>query len=203
MGNWFTSAFPGSLFTNELFVARPEPGRRHAMLDNALTTHRRDGPSENRTPDGRELRDALTDLFGFDCPTTLRSIQCLRAGKQAAMRSGGNEVDDGAGRGMKVLQWLAAFVLLAASTSSVRAAEPVTGRWAADPAACGSFGAARPLIVTDTAVRWHDDACRITRMYKTGDTVHIQALCWGEGGERSVPVSRAPTPGGCNCAGTG
>ncbi len=91
---------------------------------------------------------------------------------------------------MRVLQRAAmAFVLLAVGAAPTLAAEPVTGRWAADPAACGSFGGARRLVVTDTAVRWHDDACRITRMYKTGDTVHIQALCWGEGGEHSVPVS--------------
>jgi hypothetical protein len=96
---------------------------------------------------------------------------------------------------MKVLQWLAAVALLAAAAAPARAAEPVTGRWAADPAACGSFGAARPLIVTDTAVRWRDDACRITRMYKTGDTVHIQALCFGADGERSVPVSLRPHGG--------
>ena len=91
---------------------------------------------------------------------------------------------------MKVLQGAAlAFVLLAVGATRAPAAEPATGRWAADPAACGSFGGARRLVVTDTALRWRDDACRIARMYKTGDTVHIQALCWGEGGERSVPVS--------------
>jgi N-hydroxyarylamine O-acetyltransferase len=69
MGNWYTSTFPGSRFTNELFVARPEPGRRHAMLDNVLTTHRRDGPSERRRLTGvSEIRDALTDLFGIRLP---------------------------------------------------------------------------------------------------------------------------------------
>ncbi|HZL31248.1 MAG TPA: hypothetical protein VFC54_09340 [Pseudolabrys sp.] len=77
-------------------------------------------------------------------------------------------------------------------------AEPsVTGRWAADPASCAFFGnaAQSPLIVTDSAVRWHEDACRIARVYKTGDTVHIQALCWGNAGERSVPVSLRPHGG--------
>jgi hypothetical protein len=32
-------------------------------------------------------------------------------------------------------------------------------------------------------------------MYKTGDTVHIQADCWGLTGERSVPVSLRPHAG--------
>jgi hypothetical protein len=32
-------------------------------------------------------------------------------------------------------------------------------------------------------------------MYKTGDTVHIQAFCWGETGEHSVPVSLHPHAG--------
>jgi hypothetical protein len=91
---------------------------------------------------------------------------------------------------MKVLRVTAlAFVLLAVGVSTASAAEPVTGRWAMDPASCSSFGAARPLIVTDTALRWRDDACRIARMYKAGDTVHIQAQCFGADGERSIPVS--------------
>ena len=37
--------------------------------------------------------------------------------------------------------------------------------------------------------------CRIERTYKTGDTVHIQAMCWGNGGERSIPVSLRPHAG--------
>jgi hypothetical protein len=96
---------------------------------------------------------------------------------------------------MKVGQSAAVALIFLAVATPIRAAEPVTGRWAADPASCGSLGAARPLIVTDTALRWHDDACRITRMYKTGDTVHIQALCFGADGERSVPVSLRPHGG--------
>ena len=85
-------------------------------------------------------------------------------------------------------------LLLAANSVSLHAAEAVIGRWAADPSGCSSFGSS-PLIVTDSALRWHDDACRIARMYKTGDTVHIQALCWSFAGERSVPVSLRPHGG--------
>lgn len=78
------------------------------------------------------------------------------------------------------------------------AAESVTGRWAVDESACARFSdtpAQSALIVSERALRWSSDACRIARMYKTGDTVHIQALCWGDAGERSVPVSLRPQGG--------
>jgi hypothetical protein len=91
-----------------------------------------------------------------------------------------------------------AFVLSAAHATSIEAAETVTGRWALDESSCTRFfgtAAHSPLIVTDTALRWSDDVCRIARVYKTGDTVHIQAICWGEGGERSIPVSLRPHAG--------
>jgi hypothetical protein len=87
------------------------------------------------------------------------------------------------------------FVLTAAGVTSSQARETVTGRWALDPASCSGFAFSverMPLVVTDYAVRWRAEACRIARMYKTGDTVHIQAQCWGEGGERSIPVSLRP-----------
>jgi hypothetical protein len=97
--------------------------------------------------------------------------------------------------------WKCATALVALSAlgaSSLQAAESVNGRWAVDESACTRwFGPAAqsPLIVTDTAVRWSDDACRIERTYKTGDIVHIQAMCWGNGGERSIPVSLRPHAG--------
>lgn len=101
---------------------------------------------------------------------------------------------------MSVLRCAAVFVVLAAlSSAPLHAAETVTDRWAADPALCWSFGATAaqsPLIVTDTALRWSANACRIERSYKTGDTVHIQARCWGDGGERSIPVSLRRQAGG-------
>jgi len=91
-----------------------------------------------------------------------------------------------------------AFVVSAASATAIEAAEAVTGRWAVDESACTRFfgtPAQSPLIVSERALRWSSDACRIARMYKTGDTVHIQAMCWGEGGEKSVPVSLRPHGG--------
>jgi hypothetical protein len=89
-----------------------------------------------------------------------------------------------------------AFVLSAANP--IQAAESVTGRWAVDLEACTRFlGVAPdlPLTVTDNSLRWSDDACRIERSYKTGDTIHIQANCWGNGGVRSIPVSLRPHGG--------
>jgi hypothetical protein len=87
---------------------------------------------------------------------------------------------------------------LAVVCAPSQAAESVTGRWAADLSSCSSFSfnaEQSPLVVTGNAVRWRDDACRIARMYKTGDTVHIEALCWSLAGERSIPVSLRPHGG--------
>ena len=100
---------------------------------------------------------------------------------------------------MSVLRGAAvAFVLSAASASAIQAADTVTGRWAVDESACARFfgtQAQSPLVVTERALRWSSDACRIERTYKTGDTVHIQALCAGEAGEKSIPVSLRPHDG--------
>jgi hypothetical protein len=84
------------------------------------------------------------------------------------------------------------LVLYGLNAAASHAEESVNGRWAVNPASCDSFGGSgsqSPLVVTSYAVRWSGDSCRIGRMYKTGDTVHIQALCWGEAGEKSIPVS--------------
>jgi hypothetical protein len=97
--------------------------------------------------------------------------------------------------GVKLALGLIVVVWLGVAPSR---AESINGRWALDQAGCGMFGsgaAKSPLIVSESALRWSADACRIARIYKTGDTVHIQAICWGEGGERSVPVSLRPHAG--------
>ena len=91
-----------------------------------------------------------------------------------------------------------ALVLAAASATAIAAAERVTGRWALDEAACAGWSgsaAQSPLIVSENTLRWSSDACRIERTYKTGDTVHMQALCAGEAGEKSIPVSLRPQGG--------
>lgn len=94
--------------------------------------------------------------------------------------------------------WKCAAVLMSLSVFNVtssQAAESATGRWAANPASCEGFslgGAQSPLVVSNYAVRWQGDTCRIGRMYKTGDTIYIQALCWDAAGEKSIPVSLHP-----------
>ena len=94
--------------------------------------------------------------------------------------------------------WKCAAALMGLSVfiaTSSQAGESVTGRWAANPSSCEGFaglGAQSPLVVSNYAVRWQGDTCRIGRMYKTGDTIYIQALCWGEAGEKSIPVSLHP-----------
>ena len=100
---------------------------------------------------------------------------------------------------MTYLKSAAAALMLAALPVPSHAADAITGRWTADAAACeGGFfdaGAAPLLVVTSYAVRWRGDSCRIGRMYKAGDTTYIQAFCWGEAGERSIPVSLRPNAG--------
>ncbi|MDP2411942.1 MAG: hypothetical protein Q8M26_16860 [Pseudolabrys sp.] len=89
-------------------------------------------------------------------------------------------------------------VLTVLGATSLWAAETIHGRWAADPAHCwgdGATPALSPLVVTSYAVRWLGDTCRVGRMYKTGETVHIQAFCWGAEGERAIPVSMQPVRG--------
>jgi hypothetical protein len=93
---------------------------------------------------------------------------------------------------MKLTGVAAVALATVANTIGSEAAESVTGHWALDPAFCSQwFGPAaqQPLIVSETSIRWSSEACRIERSYKTGDNVHIQAMCWGDTGEKSVPVS--------------
>jgi hypothetical protein len=94
--------------------------------------------------------------------------------------------------------WKCAAVLMVLAnliTTSSRAAESVTGRWAANPTSCVSFaglGVQSLLVVSNYAVRWQGDTCRISRMYKTDDTIYIQALCLGEAGEKIDSRVAAP-----------
>lgn len=99
------------------------------------------------------------------------------------------------GRGMTHLRGLLAAALVMTAAPAV-AASDITGRWG-DDATCGAafFSADAPLSVTNYAVRWRGDSCRVGRMYKTGDTIHIQAWCWDMAGERSIPVSLRPHGG--------
>jgi N-hydroxyarylamine O-acetyltransferase len=69
MGNWFTSTHPRSRFRNELFMARSDTSVRYGLLDNVLTTHKLDGPTERRAlTNAAEIRDAITDVFHVRLP---------------------------------------------------------------------------------------------------------------------------------------
>ena len=93
---------------------------------------------------------------------------------------------------------VALMALALSNTTSSLAAERVNGRWAADAAACWGGGCTpvlSPFVVSSYAVRWLGDTCRVGRMYKTGETIHLQAMCWSAEGERTIPVSLTPHAG--------
>ena len=84
-GNWFVSTHPHPIFVNGLIAARAEPDRRYALGNNVLSVHRRDGGTEKRTLNARELRDALDDMFKvqFDGLDGLdAALACLTAGAE-------------------------------------------------------------------------------------------------------------------------
>jgi hypothetical protein len=87
--------------------------------------------------------------------------------------------------------WPVVVLLGAGFATALQAAEPMTGRWASDAAGCAASGpATKPLlIVSDYALRWGDEVCRLGRQYRTGDTLHLEAFCWRGRGERTIPVS--------------
>jgi len=95
----------------------------------------------------------------------------------------------------RVAAVLAVLAVWLVAASSAGAGGSITGRWAADPSACWGAGDTpdlSPLVVTTSDVRWLNDDCRIGRIYRTGDTVHLQAICRRAGGTRSIPVSLRP-----------
>lgn len=62
--NWYVSTHPNSRFVNELIAARPEPGRRHALLNNDYSIYYAGGKIERKTlADVRELMEILTTAF--------------------------------------------------------------------------------------------------------------------------------------------
>ena len=98
---------------------------------------------------------------------------------------------------MRLLTCAAAFLALSAVPAAF-ATDSVNGRWAATSDSCwgdSSTPAQSPFVVSSYAVRWMGDTCRVGRMYKTGETLHLQALCWTPDGERTIPVSITPHGG--------
>ena len=83
-------------------------------------------------------------------------------------------------------------VLVLAMIDSAGAEESFIGRWSIDPAGCTSEGdtaSTAPLIATATSVRWFVASCRIGKMYKIGQEVHLQAHCSNEGKIVSTPIT--------------
>jgi hypothetical protein len=87
----------------------------------------------------------------------------------------------------------ATLVALAAFGAPVSlAAEPMAGRWAADPSLYVGQGAASGkavLVVINETLRWAGEVCRVGRSYRTGDTLHLEAFCSGKGSKHRIPVS--------------
>jgi hypothetical protein len=73
--------------------------------------------------------------------------------------------------------------------TAASAAEPFTGRWAADAQACGGNGPAMPLLVVDAlSLRWRDAACAVRTSYRVRDAWHIGAQCWADGAASDVAI---------------
>lgn len=73
VGNWWTSTFPGSRFTQNLIASLAGEGLRHSLLNREFTTRYTDGRSESRTlatPD--ELLAVLAHPFGLHFPAGTR-----------------------------------------------------------------------------------------------------------------------------------
>lgn len=69
MLSYFLATHPSSHFRSTLLVARPLPGLRHGLLNNRLTTHRLNGPTEKQVLTSvAEIREALTGVFGLTLP---------------------------------------------------------------------------------------------------------------------------------------
>ncbi len=87
--------------------------------------------------------------------------------------------------------WPLTIALAVLLATSPRAAESMAGRWASDSTGCSASaaGANSPLIVSDYALRWGDEACRIGAQYRTGDTLHLEAFCRNGRHKRKIPIS--------------
>ena len=87
--------------------------------------------------------------------------------------------------------FLSGLAMLAAIDQAA-AEEAFIGRWAIDPAGCtteGDTASTAPLYATSTSVRWFVSSCRIGKMYKIGQAVHLQAHCSNEGKVSSTPIT--------------
>jgi len=85
-------------------------------------------------------------------------------------------------------------VLVLAMVDGAAAVESFIGRWAIDPVGCMSEGdtaSTASLVATSASLKWFVTSCRIGKMYKIGQAVHIQAQCSSEGKIRTMPITLA------------
>ncbi|HKQ28843.1 MAG TPA: arylamine N-acetyltransferase [Burkholderiales bacterium] len=69
--NWYYAANPQSPFVNGVILARPEPGRRHALRNARYTVHHVNGASETRQISSvGEFRGLVNTAFKLPLPTS-------------------------------------------------------------------------------------------------------------------------------------
>jgi len=69
--NWYLSNHPESRFVTQLIAARPDTSRRYALLNNELTVHHLDGPTERRVLGTvADLQETLRTVFRLKVPVT-------------------------------------------------------------------------------------------------------------------------------------
>ncbi|MBW4694290.1 MAG: arylamine N-acetyltransferase [Lyngbya sp. HA4199-MV5] len=79
VSNWYASTHPASQFVTSLIVTRPDPDRRHVLLNHQLTTHYLNGRTERQLLNTVEaLRAALTDVFRLQLPAIAELDEALQ-----------------------------------------------------------------------------------------------------------------------------
>jgi N-hydroxyarylamine O-acetyltransferase len=79
VANYYMSTHPRSPFVARLVAARPLPGKRLALANNALAVHHTNGPTERRTLGSvEEIRRVLVEAFGVALPDDPRLEEKLR-----------------------------------------------------------------------------------------------------------------------------
>jgi N-hydroxyarylamine O-acetyltransferase len=68
VSNWYLCHHPSSFFRHTLIAARVNPEGRYALLNNALSIHRKSGTEKRNLPDVAALRACLETDFGLRLP---------------------------------------------------------------------------------------------------------------------------------------
>jgi N-hydroxyarylamine O-acetyltransferase len=76
LGNWFTSTNPSIPLTTRLIMERLADGKRHRLVDRALSTEARDGEvvAERTLQNASELSEVLRDTFRVTPPVPAQEI---------------------------------------------------------------------------------------------------------------------------------